>query len=77
MKKTNIKGLKKIKWENIIFIILVIIDIICMKEHIKLNGLYIELGMELIIYLSMSLVARYVIKDIRKNPENWFFDKED
>lgn len=73
-RKRIVKGLKCIKWENIFFILDIIITMICLKEHIKLNGLYLEIGLEIVIYLSFGLVFRYIIKDIRKNPSNWFFD---
>lgn len=68
------KVLKCIKWENIFFILDIIVTILCLKHHIKLNGLYLEIGLEIVIYLSFGLVFRYIIKDIRKNPSNWFFD---
>ena len=68
------KVLKCIKWENIFFILDIIITILCLRHHIKLNGLYLEIGLEIVIYLSFGLVFRYIIKDIRKNPSNWFCD---
>lgn len=80
MKKENIKklmkGIKRVKWENIFFILDIIITCLCLKHHIQLNGFYLNIGIEIIVYLSFGLVFRYIIKDIRKNPENWFFDKD-
>lgn len=75
-RKNLLKGLKRIKWENIFFILDILLTILCLRHHIKLNGLYIELGLEIVVYLSLGFAFRYVIKDIRKNPENWFFDKD-
>jgi len=66
--------MRKIKWENVIFTIMLILDFICIIHHIRLNGLYFNLIIEVIIYTISSLLIRYVIKDIRKNPDNWRFN---
>jgi hypothetical protein len=70
--KNNKKGLlKRIKWENITFIIMLIISVISIIHHIKLNGLYFNLILEVFTYSMFSLFFRYIVKDIRKNPQNW------
>lgn len=74
MKTNKMKGLLKIKWENIITIILLIFNIISIISHIKLNGYYIELGLETIIYLTFTFTLKYLIKDIRKNYKDYFID---
>ncbi len=43
----------------------------CMVHHIKLNGLYKELVIEVIVYSIFTIMGRYIAKDIRKNPNNW------
>lgn len=63
--------MRKIKWENIVTIIMVGLWIMCMVHHIKLNGLYKELIIEVIIYSIFTIMGRYIAKDIRKNPSNW------
>lgn len=63
--------MRKIKWENIILLIMIILGVVSMIHHIKLNGWYNNLVIEAIIYLLISLGARSLVKDIRKNPSNW------
>jgi hypothetical protein len=73
MQKTNNKGvLKRIKWENIITILLIIFDLYAIYSHIELNGFYSELGLEFIIYFGMTFGIRYIIKDMRLNFKEWF-----
>ena len=61
----------KIKWENIILLVMVVLSVVSMVHHIKLNGWYNNLVIEAIVYLLISVGARYLVKDIRKNPSNW------
>ena len=63
--------MRKIKWENIILLVMVVLSVISMAHHIKLNGWYNNLAIEAIIYLLISVGARSLVKDIRKNPSNW------
>lgn len=63
--------MRKIKWENIILLVMIILGVVSMVHHIKLNGWYNNLVIEAIIYLLISVGARYLVKDIRKNPSNW------
>ena len=63
--------MRKIKWENIILLVMVVLSVISMVHHIKLNGWYNNLVIEAIVYLLISVGARYLVKDIRKNPSNW------
>lgn len=63
--------MRKIKWENIILLVMIILGVVSMIHHIKLNGWYNNLVIEAIVYLLISVGARYLVKDIRKNPSNW------
>lgn len=63
--------MRKIKWENIILLVMIILGVVSMVHHIKLNGWYNNLIIEAIVYLLISVGARYLVKDIRKNPSNW------
>ena len=63
--------MRKIKWENIILLVMVVLSVVSMVHHIKLNGWYNNLVIEAIIYLLISAGARSLVKDIRKNPSNW------
>lgn len=73
MQKNNNKGvLKRIKWENIFTILMIIFDLYAIYSHIELNGFYSELGLEFIIYFGLTFGFRYVIKDMRLNFKEWF-----
>ena len=63
--------MRKIKWENIILLVMIILGVVSMIHHIKLNGWYNNLVIEAIVYLLISVGARSLVKDIRKNPNNW------
>lgn len=63
--------MKKIKWENITFLLITILGVVSLVHHIKLNGLYLDLIFEVAMYLIFALVGKYLVKDIRKNPSNW------
>ena len=63
--------MRKIKWENIILLVMVVLSVISIVHNIKLNGWYNNLVIEAIVYLLISVGARYLVKDIRKNPSNW------
>lgn len=73
MQKNNNKGvLKRIKWENIITILMIIFDLYAIYTHIQLNGFYNELGIEFFVYFGLTFGLRYVIKDMRLNYKEWF-----
>lgn len=73
MQKNNNKGvLKRIKWENIITILMIIFDLYAIYTHIQLNGFYNELGIEFFVYFGLTFGLRYIIKDIRLNFKEWF-----
>ena len=63
--------MRKIKWENIVLLIMIVLGVVSMIHHIKLNGWYNNLVIEAIVYLLISVGARSLVKDIRKNPSNW------
>lgn len=63
--------MRKIKWENIILLVMIILGVVSMVHHIKINGWYNNLVIEAIVYLLISVGARSLVKDIRKNPSNW------
>ena len=60
-----------IKYENIICLLYVLFATYQTYYHIQINGLYIELFMEILIHLMFISTIHYIIKDIRKNPTNW------
>lgn len=63
--------MRKIKWENIVLLVIIILGVVSITHHIKLNGWYNNLVIEAMVYLLISVGARSLVKDIRKNPSNW------
>ena len=63
--------MRKIKWENIVLLVMIMLSVVSMVHHIKLNGWYNNLIIEIIVYSLISVGARSLVKDIRKNPSNW------
>lgn len=65
--------MKKIKWENIIMIVLMVVYVIPMAlDRIATSGLFngyviTEIVMALVIVGTFTLI----VKDIRTNPSNW------
>ena len=68
------KKIKRIKWENIAIVAMIVLDVICILHHIEINGIYSMLGIEIGIYAMSTIGVRYLIKDIRTNPSNWLID---
>lgn len=69
MKKNNLQKRKikrKIKWNNVITMILIILFTISFVEHIKLNGLYFGLIVEVVMDTMITLTFRYCIKEMIK-----------
>ena len=71
----GMKKIKRIKWENIFTIAMVVFSIMSILKHIELNGVYDLLVVEVAVYAMATVGVRYVIKDIRVNPTNWLLDK--
>lgn len=68
------KKIKRIKWENIFTIAMVIFSTFSVLKHIEINGIYDLLIVEIGVYAMATIGVRYVIKDIRVNPTNWLID---
>lgn len=67
MKKEKLlKGFKRIKWENIITILYLLLIIYQLCYHIKLNGFTSNITIEIAIQCMFLYVIHYVIKSIRK-----------
>lgn len=65
------KNLRKIKWENIYSIVMIVFGIAATVAHIRLNGFYGELFLEWLIDEIFLFGGRYIVKDWRTNPTNW------
>ena len=65
--------MKKVKWENIIMMVLMAIYVVPMAiDRIATSGLFNGYVVtEIIMALAITLTISYVVKDIRTNPSNW------
>ena len=70
-KQNKKRKVVKIKYENIICLMYIAFAFYQEWYHIQLNGFYSYLVLEVIIHIMFISGLHYVIKDIRKNPENW------
>lgn len=59
--------MKKIKWENIIFILSICYSVQAMIHHISLNGITSYRAIEVIMYVFMCYGIRYVVWYFRKH----------
>lgn len=69
------KTIKRIKWENLTTIAMIVFAIDRVLTMINTTGVskdsYIEVG----FYALAVIGARYLIKDLRTNAINWLLDK--
>lgn len=65
--------MKKVKWENIAFVIMLIYGTICIIMH-KTNDIsYLEIPM----YFGQALLVRYSVKYVRKNTKEFIKEIND
>lgn len=67
MGRKIIKGLKQIKWENVVTLIMIILFTISLINHIIINGFYFNLITELFVDLMFILAIRFTIKESKIN----------
>ena len=67
--------LKKIKWENLATIGIIIFAIERLLANIELNGVSQDIRIEIAFYSLAVIGVRYLIKDLRLNPTNWLIEK--
>ena len=67
--------LKKIKWENLTTIGIIIFAIERLLANIELNGVSQDIRIEIAFYSLSVIGVRYLIKDLRLNPTNWLIEK--
>jgi len=69
------KTIKRIKWENLTTVAMIVFAIDRVLTMINTTGVsndsYIEVG----FYALAVIGARYLIKDLRTNAINWLLDK--
>ena len=69
------KKIKRIKWENITTIAILVFAIERLLVIINSTGVTKDTPIEIGFYTLAVIGARYLIKDLRLNPTNWLIDK--
>ena len=69
------KKIRKIKWENLTTIAMLVFAIERLLVIINANGVSQDTIIEIVFYALAIIGARYLIKDLRLNPTNWLIDK--
>lgn len=69
------KKIRKIKWENLTTIAMLVFAIERLLVIINANGVSQDTIIEIVFYALAVIGARYLIKDLRLNPTNWLIDK--
>lgn len=69
------KKIKRIKWENLTTIAMLVFAIERLLVIINANGVSKDTTIEIVFYALAVIGARYLIKDLRLNPTNWLIDK--
>ena len=70
--KKNKSRKSRIKWNNVITIIMIILFIISFVKHIELNGFYFGLIVEVILDTLIVFTIRYCINEMIKEGFNFF-----
>ena len=69
------KKIRKIKWENLTTIAMLVFAIERLLVIINAKGISQDTVIEIGFYALAIIGARYLIKDLRLNPTNWLIDK--
>lgn len=69
------KKIKRIKWENLTTIAMLVFAIERLLAVINAKGVSQDTIIEIGFYALAVIGARYLIKDLRLNPTNWLIDK--
>ena len=69
------KKIKRIKWENLTTIAMLVFAIERLLVIINAKGISQDTVIEIGFYALAIIGARYLIKDLRLNPTNWLIDK--
>ena len=69
------KKVKRIKWENITTIAMLVFAIERLLVIINNTGVTKDAPIEIGFYALAVIGTRYLIKDLRLNPTNWLIDK--
>ena len=69
------KKIKRIKWENLTTIAMLVFAIERLLVIINNTGVTKDTPIEVGVYALAVIGARYLVKDLRLNPTNWLIDK--
>ena len=69
------KKIKRIKWENLITIAILVFAIERLLVIVNSTGVTKDTPIEIGFYALAVIGARYLIKDLRLNSTNWLIDK--
>ena len=69
------KKIRRIKWENLTTIAMLVFAIERLLVIINAKGVSQDAVIEIGFYALAIIGARYLIKDLRLNPTNWLIDK--
>ena len=69
------KKIKRIKWENLTTVAMLVFAIERLLVIINAKGVSQDTIIEIGFYALAIIGARYLIKDLRLNPTNWLIDK--
>ena len=69
------KKIRRIKWENLTTIAMLVFAIERLLIIINANGVSQDTIIEIVFHSLAVIGARYLIKDLRLNPTNWLIDK--
>ena len=69
------KKIRRIKWENLTTIAMLVFAIERLLVIINANGVSQDTIIAIVFHSLAVIGARYLIKDLRLNPTNWLIDK--
>ena len=69
------KKIKRIKWENLTTIAMLVFAIERLLTIINIQGVTQDITIEIVMYSLSVIGVRYLIKELRLNPTNWLIDK--
>jgi thiamine transporter ThiT len=70
------KIIRRIKWENLTTIAMLVFAIERVLTIINVTGVTQDTSIEIAMYSLSVIGLRYLIKELRLNPTNWLIDKK-
>ena len=70
------KTIRRIKWENLTTIAMIVFAIQRVLTIINVTGITQDTSIEIAMYSLSVIGLRYLIKELRLNPTNWLIDKK-